>query len=125
LPEGLRDYRRGDPVRWIAWKKSSLTLATGTGLVTREPASSQSPDRWLDFEHATGLSGLDTEQRLSRLASWLMAAEQEAAAVGRSYGLKLPGQVIPCGSGVHHLRTCLDALATWTASARPSREPTR
>ena len=125
LPEGLRDYRRGDPVRWIAWKKSSLTLAAGTGLVTREPASSRSPDRWLDFEQGSGLSGLDTEQRLSRLASWLMAAEQEAGAVGRTYGLKLPGQVIPCGSGAHHLRNCLDALATWTANGTPSQEHSR
>ena len=125
LPEGLRDYRRGDPVRWIAWKKSSLTLAAGTGLVTREPASSSTPDRWLDFDHSTGMSGLHAEQRLSRLASWLVAAEQESVAMGRTYGLRLPGQVIPCGGGAHHLRTCLDALATWPgdASSPPERRP--
>ena len=113
LPEGLRDYRRGDPVRWIAWKKSSLTLASGAGLITREPASSQVPDRWLDLEHSPGLSGLNTEQRLSRLASWLIEAEQEASALGRAYGLRLPSRAIACGSGPAHLRTCLDALATW------------
>lgn len=113
MPEGLRDYRRGDPVRWIAWKKSSLTLATGAGLITREPASSRAPDRWLDLEHSQGLGGLNTEQRLSRLAAWLVAAEQEATALDRAYGLKLPGQVIACGSGPAHLRACLDALATW------------
>ncbi len=117
LPEGLRDYRRGDPVRWIAWKKSSLTLATGAGLVTREPASSRAPDRWLDLEHSHGLGGLDTERRLSRLASWLLVAEQEAAALGRPYGLKLPGLVIACGHGPAHLRHCLDTLATWSGGA--------
>lgn len=122
MPEGLRDYRRGDPVRWIAWKKSSLTLATGAGLVTREPASSRAPDRWLDLEHSQGLGGLDTEQRLSRLASWLLVAEQEAAALGRPYGLKLPGQVISCGLGPAHLRHCLDTLATWSGGVAAGKE---
>ena len=124
MPEGLRDYRRGDPVRWIAWKKSSLTLATGAGLVTREPASSRAPDLWLDLEHSQGLGGLDTEQRLSRLASWLVVAEQEAAAMGRAYGLKLPGLVIACGQGPAHLRHCLDTLATWPGGAAPATERT-
>lgn len=125
LPEGLRDYRRGDPVRWIAWKKSSLTLATGAGLITREPASSRAPDRWLDLEHSQGLGGLNTEQRLSRLASWLVAAEQEATVIGRPYGLKLPAQVIPCGQGPAHLRHCLDTLAAWSDGAPAARETPR
>jgi uncharacterized protein (DUF58 family) len=126
LPEGLRDYRRGDPVRWIAWKKSSLTLATGAGLITREPASSRAPDRWLDLETSPGLAGLGTEQRLSRLASWLLAAEQEAAATGQAYGLRLPGQTVACGMGASHLRHCLDMLATWQGGAHrgaPERSP--
>lgn len=121
LPEGLRDYRRGDPVRWIAWKKSSVTLATGAGLVTREPASSRAPDRWLDFDRSVGLAGLGTEQRLSRLTSWLLMAEQESAALGRAYGLKLPGKVVACGQGPAHLRRCLDTLATWPDGAGTSR----
>ena len=124
LPEGLRDYRRGDPVRWIAWKKSSLTLASGSGLVTREPAASQAPDLWLDLEHSPGMAGLDTERRLSRLTSWLMSAEQAAATNGRAYGLRLPGQVIECAHGVSHLRHCLDTLATWPGHASPL-APTR
>lgn len=121
LPEGLRDYRRGDPVRWIAWKKSSLTLATGAGLVTREPASSRAPDRWLDFERSPGLANMDTEQRLSRLTSWLLMAEQESAALGRAYGLRLPGHVVACGQGPAHLRHCLDTLATWPGGAGTAR----
>ena len=24
MPEGLRDYRRGDPLRWIAWKNQVM-----------------------------------------------------------------------------------------------------
>lgn len=116
LPEGLRDYRRGDPMRWIAWRKSSHALQEGGTLVSREPMSSPSPDRWLDFEHSPGLAHLSHEARLSRLASWLLQAEFDAAS-GPAYGLRLPGLQIPCGHGPAHLRACLDALAMWQAGA--------
>lgn len=118
MPEGLRDYRRGDPLRWVAWKKSSRTLATGGSLVSREPAGGRTPDRWLDYEFSPGLQGLDAEARLSRLASWLLEAEQEAARNGPAYGLRLPGQSQACGSGAHHLRQCMDTLATWSPAPR-------
>lgn len=110
MPEGLRAYRRGDPLRWIAWKKSSHALASGTGLVSREPAAGRTPDLWLDWERSPGLQGLDEEARLSRLASWVILADQQA---GLAYGLVLPGQTIECGQGSGHLRDCLDALALW------------
>lgn len=120
MPEGLRDYRRGDPLRWIAWKKSSRTLASGTGLVSREPAHGHSPDLWLDFEQSHGMVGLNPEARLSRLASWLIQAEQQAGAQGPVYGLRLPGLTVACGAGPHHLRHCLDTLATWSAPSAHS-----
>ncbi len=127
VPDGLRDYRRGDPVRWIAWKKSTHALASGTGLVTREPSGGRSPDRWLDFERSPGMATLSHEARLSRLASWLLAAEQDAVAGGPRYGLCLPGSESPCDAGAAHLRRCLDALALWRtpteSSATERREP--
>lgn len=116
LPEGLRDYRRGDPLRWIAWKKSSHSLASGNGPVSREPVSSRNPDRWLDFEHSPGLEGLSPEARLSRLATWLLQAEEESSRNGRPYGLRLPGVERPCSCGSAHLRACLDDLASWDAA---------
>jgi uncharacterized protein (DUF58 family) len=118
MPEGLRDYRRGDPLRWIAWKKSSHALASGTGLISREPAHGFSPDIWLDYEQSPGLQALPVEARLSRLASWLIQAEQQASAQGPLYGLRLPGLTVPCAAGNHHLRHCLDSLATWSAPRR-------
>lgn len=114
-PEGLRDYRRGDPVRWIAWKKSSHAIASGTGLVSRTSEQGRSPDLWLDYEHSQGLAGLDTEARLSRLATWLVQAESAVDSAGNTYGLKLPAQTIACGRGAAHLRECLDTLASWQA----------
>ncbi|MDO9278487.1 MAG: DUF58 domain-containing protein [Polaromonas sp.] len=116
MHEGLRAYRRGDPQRLIAWKKSSHALASGTGLISREPAQGHSPDLWLDYEHSPGLRGMDTEARLSRLASWLLQAEQQAAATGTLYGLRLPGMDVTRGAGSQHLRHCLDTLSTWSPS---------
>lgn len=123
LLEGLRDHRRGDPVRWIAWKKSTLSMATGAAPITREPVASQAPERWLALDDTVNMTGLSTEQRLSRLATWLLLAEKESAAVGRAYGLRLPGRVIGCSSGQTHLRSCLDALATWQDGAGTNKEP--
>lgn len=110
MPEGLRAYRRGDPLRWIAWKKSSHALASGTGLISREAAAGRTPDLWLDWERSPGLQGLSAEARLSRLASWVILADQQT---GLAYGLKLPGQTLECAQGSAHLRACLDALALW------------
>lgn len=115
VQDGLRDYRHGDPLRWIAWKKSSHAIAAGTGLVSRTSEQSRSEDLWLDYGQSVGLSGLSKEARLSRLATWLLAAEEEAQGTAGLYGLKLPGMELPCGSGNSHLKTCLDTLATWSA----------
>ena len=45
--------------------------------------------------------------RLSRLAAWVLQAEK----LGENYGLRLPGQEIPPGTGEAHKRRCLEALA--------------
>ncbi|RZI83431.1 MAG: DUF58 domain-containing protein [Rubrivivax sp.] len=120
MPEGLRAYRRGDPLRWIAWKKSSHALAAGTGLVSRESASGRAPDLWLDWDHSAGLQGLDVEARLSRLATWVLQADEQAQTAGMAYGLKLPGLTLPCDQGSAHLKACLDALALWGHTEAPA-----
>jgi uncharacterized protein (DUF58 family) len=116
LPETLRDYRRGDPPSAIAWRKSSVAMAAGGAPLSREAAPSRHAHLVLDFEHSEGLAGLDAEHRLSRLATWLHLAEQSAAANGPLYGLQLPGLSIAAERGPHHLRACLDALATWRSA---------
>jgi uncharacterized protein (DUF58 family) len=50
---------------------------------------------------------LSFEQRLSRLAGWVLAAEQAGAA----YGMRLPGMDLAPGSGEVHRSACLQALA--------------
>jgi uncharacterized protein (DUF58 family) len=98
--DGVRTYRRGDALKRIVWKKT----AKGGDLVSRDHVSAVQQELWLDWQHAQ-LSG--TEPRLSRLAAWVVAADD----AGLSHGLRLPGVEIAPGSGVAHRRASLDALA--------------
>lgn len=97
---GLREYRTGDPLRLIAWK----ALARTEELISKEFHTPGRGRLWFDF---STLGGLSTEARLARLTRWVLVAH----ARHRAYGLKLPGRVIPPGSGERHYRQCLRTLA--------------
>jgi uncharacterized protein (DUF58 family) len=99
--EGVRAYRRGDPLKLVVWKKA----AKSDELVSRDSQQSQRYELWLDFAQA-GLQ--DVERRLSRLAAWVLQADR----LGMEYGLRVAGQQIEPGSGEAHKRRCLEALAT-------------
>ncbi|MEO8297448.1 MAG: DUF58 domain-containing protein [Burkholderiales bacterium] len=107
-PDGVRAYRRGDPLQQVLWKKSAQALAGGGDLVSRERVHFARSELVLDWADAVRPT---LEQRLSRLAAWVLAAEQ----AGLRYGLTLPGQVIDPGHGPAHRRQCLDLLADWEA----------
>ncbi len=96
---GLRRYRPGDPLRRVAWK------ATHARELQVKEFVGDAPERlWLDYA-AAGLQ--DPEAALSRLCRWVLDAEQ----AHRVYGLRLPGMIVPPGSGPAHRRRCLEALA--------------
>jgi uncharacterized protein (DUF58 family) len=98
--DGVRPYRRGDPLKWIAWKK----ISPCGDLYSKEQLSLQGTLIWLDLRQArTG----ELETDLERLCAWLLKAESQA----HVYGLKLPHLEIPPGSGVEHRNRCLEALA--------------
>jgi uncharacterized protein (DUF58 family) len=99
--DGVRAYRRGDPLKLVVWKKA----AKADELVSRDTQQAQRYELWLDFAQ-TG--HVDTEHKLSRLAAWVLQAER----LGLDYGLRLPGQQIKPASGEAHKRRCLEALAT-------------
>ena len=104
--EGVRAYRRGDPLKLIAWKKAAQALETGAELVSRDTSTSARQELWLDWAACTRL---DPEQRLSRLAAWTLAADRADA----DYGLRLPGVEIDPGDGDAQRVRCLEALALW------------
>jgi uncharacterized protein (DUF58 family) len=106
--DGVRAYRRGDPLKLIVWKKA----AKSDELVSRDAQQTQRVELWLDLAdagHAAvgGQAMSSLEHRLSRLCAWVLEAELR----GLNYGLRLPGLEIKPGSGEVHKRRCLEALA--------------
>ncbi|MBC7720150.1 MAG: DUF58 domain-containing protein [Chitinophagaceae bacterium] len=107
--DGVRGYRRGDPLKLVVWRKAAKSADTSEssesgGLVVRDTQQAQQHELWLDFMQA-GANG--TEQKLSRLCAWIRNADQ----LGLRYGLRLPALTITPNTGEAHKRQCLEALA--------------
>ena len=102
--DGVRGYRRGDPMKLVLWKKAAKADEQGNGLVVRDTQQAQRHELWLDFVNA-GSAGV--EQKLSRLCAWVLMADKLAL----DYGLRLPALEIKPASGEAHKRLCLEALA--------------
>lgn len=106
--DGVRGYRRGDPIKLVVWKKAAKTddnIASETGgLIVRDTQQADSHELWLDFQQA---ASVDTEHKLSRLCAWVLQADK----LGLDYGLRLPSVAIQPSSGEAHRRQCLEALA--------------
>lgn len=99
--DGVRAYRRGDPLKLVVWKKA----AKSDELVSRDTHQAQRYELWLDLSQC---GHRDFEGKLSRLAAWVLQADR----LGLDYGLRLPGQEIKPAAGEAHKRRCLEALAT-------------
>jgi uncharacterized protein (DUF58 family) len=98
--DGVRAYRRGDPMKLIVWKKA----AKSDELVSRDAQQVRRHELWLDAQHC---GTAHPEQQLSRLCAWVLQAEQQ----GLDYGLRLAGLEIKPGCGEAHKKCCLEALA--------------
>ena len=98
--DGVRAYRRGDPLKLVVWKKA----AKADELVSRDAQQVQRFELWLDFAHC---GTPETEQKLSRLCAWVLEAHRR----GLDYGLRLPSIEIKPACDERHKRACLEALA--------------
>jgi len=99
-PHHLRDYRSGDPPRQVAWKASARVGK----LLVREYEARTDRDLHLDWN---ALPGLAREQRISRLARWVVEADRHNA----RWRLSLPDQSFGPAQGHAHRHACLRALA--------------
>jgi len=103
---GLRTYQLSDSPRHVAWK----AVARSDGMFTKQFTGEAAAELWLDWRLLPAALGL--EQRLSRLAGWVISAERG----GAHYGLRLPGVEIAPGRGHVHAAACLEALALYQPS---------
>jgi uncharacterized protein (DUF58 family) len=107
---GLRAYQSSDSPRHVAWKsvaRGDTQHARSDDMLTKQFAGDAVAEIWLDLRDLPASLGL--EQRLSRLAAWVLAAER----AGARYGLRLPGGELAPGSGEAQRAACLEALALY------------
>ena len=98
--DGVRAYRRGDPLKLVVWKKA----AKSDELVSRDTQQAQRYELWLDYN---ACATIEHEAKLSRLCAWVLSADK----LGSDYGLRIPGREIKPNNGEAHKRACLEALA--------------
>jgi uncharacterized protein (DUF58 family) len=94
-------------LRRIAWKSYARTEE----LQVKEFAAFVDRRVWLDYDH---FAGMDRENRLSRLCSWVL----KLSAGNDEYGLRLPGIEIPPGRGPEHRERLLRELALFEVTAK-------
>lgn len=103
--DGVRPYRRGDPLKWVIWKKMARTAdGPDPQWVCRDGEPPPSSMLWLDARNC-GLRS--PEAQWSRLCAWVLEAERQ----GLMYGLRLPGMEVAPSHGADHQHRCLEALA--------------
>ena len=98
--EGLKKFTEGDPLAHVSWKH----LARGQGMLVKTYSEPVSGSNILDY---FAFQGLDKENRLSRLAWWVLRLTEQQQA----FALKLPNKKIDVGVGYQHQQQCLRALA--------------
>ncbi len=98
----IRDYRQGDPIRDIAWKKSAQSDQTWV------KEFNQVRGKNLLFDY-TQMDHGSLEFKLSRMTAWVLHAEHQQA----EYQLVLPGFDSGMSSGQAHQHRCLQALALY------------
>ena len=104
--DGVRAYRRGDPLKLVVWKKAARAQAAGSNeLVSRDTQHAQRDELWLDAQDA---HLPDVEARMSRLCAWVLMADR----LGLDSGLRVGGRTLKPSQGEAHRRACLEILAT-------------
>jgi uncharacterized protein (DUF58 family) len=103
---GLREHQPADSPKHVAWK----ALARTGQMMTKQFSGEAAAELWLDWRLLPASMG--TEQRLSRLAGWVLEAERQ----GIQYGLRLPGVELSPARGDAQRAACLRALALHEAA---------
>jgi uncharacterized protein (DUF58 family) len=100
---GLRSHQVADSPHHVAWK--AVARQHDGPLLTKLFSGASAQQLWLEWKDVP--DALDTEQRLSILARWMIDAE----AAGFAWGLRMPALRLPPDNGPAHLGAGLRALA--------------
>jgi len=107
---GIRSYQPGDPMRHLAWRQIARhDPALGGQLVTKHFEGGAVAELCLDFS-ALPLR-MELEAKLSRMARWVLEAEQRAL----PYTFRLAQHEYGPALGDAHQAACLRALALFGA----------
>lgn len=105
---GIRSYQAGDSLRHMAWRQiARLDPADGGQLVTKHFEGGAREELVLDFDALP--DRMDLELRLSRMARWVLDAEQHAL----PYAFRIGRHAFPPSLGEAHQAACLRALALY------------
>jgi uncharacterized protein (DUF58 family) len=102
---GLRDHHPSDSPRHVAWK--AVARQQNDQLLTKLFSGENAQSLWLDWDQLP--PGLDVESRLSIMTRWVC----ETSNARLTWGLRLPGNILPPNSGEAHRHSCLQALALY------------
>lgn len=100
---GLRNHQIVDSPHHVAWK--AVARQHDGPLLTKLFSGASAQQLWLEWDALP--AALDTEQRLSVLARWMIDAD----AAGLAWGLRMPSLRLPPDNGPAQLGAGLRALA--------------
>lgn len=110
---GIRSYQPGDPLKHLAWRQIARhDPALGGQLVSKHFEGGAVAELSLDF--AALPLAMDLEQKLARMASWVLQAEQRAL----PYSFRLAQHDYGPALGDAHRANCLRALALFGKEGR-------
>ncbi|CAN5895447.1 DUF58 domain-containing protein [soil metagenome] len=117
---GVRAYQSGDALKHLAWKHiARIDLDAGGSLISKQFSGGSASDLLLDFASLSATLAL--ELRLSRMTSWVLAAD----AAGLAFAFRL-GQIdYAAASGAAHRLDCLQALALHDLPDQTNRHASR
>lgn len=105
---GVRAYQQGDTLKRLSWRHiARLDTQSESTLITKHFEGGAAAEMTFDFAQLP--SGLDVEQKLSRLTRWVLEAESQ----GLPYAFRLGDQIFPAACGETHRSACLRALALY------------
>ncbi len=104
---GIRSYQAGDSMKRLAWRQIARLGPDSDTLVSKHFEGGAAGK--LRFDYSTLPHDLDVEQKLSRMASWVLEAE----AHGLPYAFRLGATSLPSSLGPAHQEACLQALALY------------